>query len=109
MFEASEQPKLPAEKCEAPVCRLFLLVIEDASAHFGGDGFLPLQYSRLLGKHGVDAHLLVHARGRSELESLFPDERDRTHYIPDTRAARLRRKLGTAPLETHPPPSSWPA
>ena len=62
-----------------------LIVAEHASARFGGEALLPLQYFRLLRKRGIDAHLVVHARVRSELEALLPGARDRIHYIPDTR------------------------
>jgi glycosyltransferase involved in cell wall biosynthesis len=71
-----------------------LIVAEHASARFGGEALLPLQYFRLLRKRRIDVRLVVHARVRSELEALLPMERDRIHYVPDTRLHVGLWKLG---------------
>jgi hypothetical protein len=70
------------------------IVAEHASARFGGEALLPLQYFRHLRRRGIDVHLVVHARTRAELEALLPDERDRIHYAPETRPHRLLLRLG---------------
>jgi glycosyltransferase involved in cell wall biosynthesis len=69
-------------------------VAEHASARFGGEAILPLHYFRLLRRRGVEAWLVVHDRTREELSTLLPEERDRIHYVPDTRAHRLLHFLG---------------
>jgi glycosyltransferase involved in cell wall biosynthesis len=61
-----------------------LIVAEHASAQFGGEALLPLQYFRQLRARNMEAWLVVHDRTRSELETLFPEDRDRLHFIPDT-------------------------
>lgn len=67
---------------------------ENASAKFGGEAILPLHYFRLLRQRGVDAHLVVNVRTGGELEQLLPAERDRMHFVPDTRAHRWLNSLG---------------
>ena len=71
-----------------------LIVAEHASAKFGGEAALPLHYFRVLRKRNFPAWLVVHERTRAELESLFPSEKDRIHYVPDTVAHRLLWRLG---------------
>ena len=61
-----------------------LIVAEHASAQFGGEALLPLQYFRQLRARNIEAWLVVHGRTRSEVETLFPEDRDRLHFIPDT-------------------------
>jgi glycosyltransferase involved in cell wall biosynthesis len=61
-----------------------LIVAEHASAQFGGEALLPVQYFRQLRARNMEAWLVVHARTRSELETLFPEDGDRLHFIPDT-------------------------
>jgi glycosyltransferase involved in cell wall biosynthesis len=61
-----------------------LIAAENASARYGGEAFLPLQYFRLLRERGVEAWLLAHARTRDELHALLPGERDRMHFAADT-------------------------
>jgi len=63
-----------------------LIVADNVSAKFGGEAFLPLHYFRLLRERGIEAWLLTHQRVQRELEEVFPGERDRIHYIPDTAA-----------------------
>jgi glycosyltransferase involved in cell wall biosynthesis len=71
-----------------------LIVAEHASAKFGGEAILPLQYFRFLRRRGVEAWLIAHARTKDELEELFPDEQSRIRYIPDTLLHRILDKLG---------------
>lgn len=66
-----------------------LIVAEHASAQFGGEALLPLQYFRQLRAHNMEAWLVVHARTRSELQTLFPEDCDRLHFIADTWLHRL--------------------
>ena len=41
---------------------------------FGGEAALPLHYFRVMRRRGVAVWLVVHARTRSELSELFPDD-----------------------------------
>ncbi len=61
-----------------------LIVVEHASARFGGEAVLPIHYFRELRARGLPVWLLTHARTREELAQLFPAE-DRIVYIEDTR------------------------
>jgi glycosyltransferase involved in cell wall biosynthesis len=61
-----------------------LIVAENASAVFGGEALIPLQYFRCLREIGVDVHLLVHARTREELLTLFQNEIERLHFVADS-------------------------
>ena len=69
------------------------IVAEHASARFGGEAVLPLHYFTRLRARGVDAWLVVHSRTRPELESLFPDDRDRLRFIDDAWFHRLLFRL----------------
>lgn len=60
------------------------IVAEHASARFGGEAMLPLQYFKHLRRRGMDVHLIVHIRTKNELDEVFPDATDRIHYVPDT-------------------------
>jgi len=71
-----------------------LIVAEHASARFGGEAVLALHYFRVLRRRGIEAWLVVHERTREELERLFPAERDRILYVPDTRAHVALWRLG---------------
>lgn len=71
-----------------------LIVAEHASAKFGGEAFLPVHYFRLFRSRNIETWLVVHARTQAELEKLFPDERDRFHFIPDTWLHRLLWQWG---------------
>ncbi len=66
-----------------------LIVAEHASAQFGGEAILPLHYFRVLRRRGIEAWMVVHERTREELVALFPEDRDRLHFVPDTFAHRL--------------------
>jgi glycosyltransferase involved in cell wall biosynthesis len=61
-----------------------LIVAEHASATFGGEALIPLQYFKHLRGMNVDVHLLVHDRTRRELQALFPEEVERLHFVPDS-------------------------
>ncbi len=71
-----------------------LIAAENASVHFGGEAILPYHYFRLLRQRDVDVHLIVHARTRPELLSLFPHELDRLHFVEDTLLQKLLFRLG---------------
>ena len=63
-----------------------LIVAEHASLKFGGEAALPVHYYRILRRRQIPVWLVVHDRTRSELESLFPLDRDRIVFVPDTKA-----------------------
>ena len=63
-----------------------VIVAEHASLKFGGEAALPVHYYRILRRRQVPVWLVVHERTRGELEALFPDDRDRIVYVPDTKA-----------------------
>jgi len=89
---------VPFERIEDEVDNVRVLIVaENASAKFGGEAFLPLHYFRLLRERGIEAWLLTHERVQDELDAMFPLDRDRIHYVPDTRAHVALHKLG-APL-----------
>lgn len=71
-----------------------VIVAEHASAQFGGEAILPIHYFRILRARGVEAWLVTHGRTRSELEALFPRERNRMFFVPDTWLNRLLWRLG---------------
>jgi len=66
-----------------------VIVAEHASAIFGGEAFLPLHYFRLLRSRNIEAWLVVHARTQAEVETLFPEDCDRMHFVADTKLHRL--------------------
>jgi hypothetical protein len=61
-----------------------ILVADNASARFGGEAFIPLNYFRFLLSRKEDVWLVVHARNRSELTELFPNDLDRLFFVDDT-------------------------
>lgn len=69
------------------------IVAEHASYQFGGEAVLPLHYFSRLRDRGVEAWLVVHARTRQELESAFPQERERILYIEDAWFHKLLFRL----------------
>ena len=71
-----------------------LITCEHASALFGGEAILPLHYFRVLRNRGIDVWLVTHARTRSELSKLFPEER-RIHYVEDSALHRLMWRIGS--------------
>lgn len=66
-----------------------LIVAEHASARFGGEAFLPLHYFRILRSRGIEAWLVCHTRVKDEICALFPKEKDRLFFIPDTKVHKL--------------------
>lgn len=71
-----------------------LIVAENVSASFGGEAFLPLHYFRVLRERKLEAWILTHERVREELMESFPNDRERLHFIPDTRAQVALFRLG---------------
>jgi glycosyltransferase involved in cell wall biosynthesis len=71
-----------------------VIVAEHASARFGGEAILPIHYFRTLRARGVEAWLVAHGRTRSELEAMFPRDRDRLFFVPDTWLNRLLWRIG---------------
>jgi glycosyltransferase involved in cell wall biosynthesis len=61
-----------------------IIAADNASTRFGGEAFIPLNYFRLLLARQEDVLLVVHARNRSELTELFPDDINRIHFVDDT-------------------------
>lgn len=59
------------------------LVAENASLQFGGEASLPLHYYSRLRARGVEVWLIVHSRTQRELETLFPNDRERIVFIRD--------------------------
>ncbi|MEG3857736.1 glycosyltransferase family 4 protein [Microcoleus sp. herbarium12] len=70
-----------------------VIVAQNASAKFGGESLLPLNYFRILRSRQIETWLVVHARTQAELEALFPEDCDRMHFVPDTWIHRLLRKI----------------
>jgi len=69
------------------------IVAEHASYKFGGEAVLPLHYFAGLRARGIEAWLVVHTRTRSELEAVFPGERERLRFIPDAWFHKLLFRL----------------
>lgn len=74
-------------------CPRVLIVADNASARFGGEASLPLHYFRVLRQRGHDVILLVHARTRAELTTLFPGD-DTILFIEDDWIDRLLFRAG---------------
>ena len=70
-----------------------LIVAENASTRFGGEAIIPYHYYRLLRVRGIDAHLVVHARTRAELQTLFPGD-ERIHFVEDQLLQKLFFQAG---------------
>lgn len=70
-----------------------VIVAQNASAKFGGESLLPLNYFRILRSRQIETWLVVHARTQAELEALFPEDCDRMHFVPDTWIHRLLSKI----------------
>jgi len=71
-----------------------VIVAQNASNKFGGEALLPLNYFRILRSRQIETWLVVHARTQAELTALFPEERDRMHFVPDTWLHRLLNNCG---------------
>ncbi len=66
-----------------------LIVAQNASTQFGGEGLLRLNYFRILRSRNIETWLVVHARTQPELAALFRSEGARMHFVPDTWVHRL--------------------
>ncbi|MCW6053701.1 glycosyltransferase family 4 protein [Microcoleus sp. A2-C5] len=71
-----------------------VIVAQNASSQFGGESLLPVNYFRILRSRQIETWLVVHARTQTELEALFPEDRDRMHFVPDTWLHRLLNNCG---------------
>lgn len=71
-----------------------LVVAEHASVRLGGEAILPYHYFRLLRARGVDAHLIVHERTRTEVMELFSEEPERLHFVRDKWLQKLFYQMG---------------
>ncbi|MEG4218523.1 hypothetical protein QUA27_24755 [Microcoleus sp. Pol14C6] len=71
-----------------------LIGAQNASTKFGGESLLPLNYFRILRSRQLEKWLVAHARTQAELTELFPQERDRMHFVPDTWLHRLLNNCG---------------
>jgi glycosyltransferase involved in cell wall biosynthesis len=71
-----------------------IIVADNASARFGGEAFIPLNYFRLLLARAEDVRLVVHARNRSELVELFPNDSYRLHFVDDTTLHKALFRFG---------------
>ncbi|MEG4963971.1 MULTISPECIES: glycosyltransferase family 4 protein [unclassified Microcoleus] len=71
-----------------------VIVGQNASTKFGGEALLPLNYFRILRSRQKEIWLVVHARTQAELTALFPEERDRMHFVPDTWLHRVLNNCG---------------
>jgi glycosyltransferase involved in cell wall biosynthesis len=72
-----------------------LIVADNASARFGGEAFLPLNYFRFLRERNLEVWLVTHARTREELTTLRPGDTGRMTFVPDTFAHKLLWKLSS--------------
>ncbi|MEG5042646.1 MULTISPECIES: hypothetical protein [unclassified Microcoleus] len=71
-----------------------LIVAQKASTKFGGESLLPINYFRILRSRQIETWLVVHARTQAELTGLFPEDRDRMHFVADTWLHRLLNNCG---------------
>ena len=71
-----------------------IITADNASARFGGEAFIPLNYFRLLLARKEDVRLVVHARNKSELTALFPNDLDRLYFVDDTSLHKALFRLG---------------
>ena len=77
-----------------------IIVAENASLSNGGESYLPIQWFRELLKQGVDAHLLVHARSKPELDQTLSSYSPRIHYVPEVLLQKICWQIGAA-LPSH--------
>jgi glycosyltransferase involved in cell wall biosynthesis len=67
-----------------------LLIAENASYRFGGEGVLPLHYFRVMRQRGMPVWMILNERNRAELETIFsPEDMSHLMFVPDGAAARL--------------------
>ncbi len=78
----------------APAAPRVLIVADNASAMFGGEGILPLKYFTLLARRHRDVRLITHERNREALLATFPDLAERMVFSRDTAAHRWLWRIG---------------
>jgi len=61
-----------------------LIVSENATDEYGGESVLSLHYFRGLRAKGEDVYLLTHARVRSRLQEIIPEDFGRVIFIEET-------------------------
>ena len=71
-----------------------LIVAENASTRYGGEAIIPYHYFRLLRARGIDAHLIVHARTRVELQGLFAYDLGQLHFVEDQLLQKVFYQVG---------------
>jgi glycosyltransferase involved in cell wall biosynthesis len=71
-----------------------IIAADNASSRFGGEAFIPLNYFRLLLTREEDVRLIVHARNKSELIELFPNDLDRLYFVDDTLLHKVSFRVG---------------
>ena len=76
-----------------PLMRI-VIVGQNASTQFGGEALLPLNYFRIHRSRQKEIWLVVHARTQAEFTALFPEARDRMHFVHDTWLHRLLNNCG---------------
>ncbi|GGG93444.1 glycosyltransferase family 4 protein [Silvibacterium dinghuense] len=69
------------------------IVAEHASYQFGGEAVLPLHFFAGLRARNIDTWLVVHARTRPELLSVFPQDHDRIRFVEDAWFHKLLFRL----------------
>jgi hypothetical protein len=70
-----------------------VIVAQNASTKFGGEGLLPLNYFSILRSRQIETLLVVHARTQAELKALFPAI-GRSNALSDTWLHRLLNNCG---------------
>jgi len=71
-----------------------IIVAENATAKFGGEAILPLQYFLRLRRRGVPTRLIVHERVKAELEADYPEALSDVIFVPDSRIQLALYRLG---------------
>jgi glycosyltransferase involved in cell wall biosynthesis len=85
-----------------------LIVAENASMRLGGEPSLAMHWFLELLKEGVDVHLLVHIRSKSELDQSLSRFPSRIHYVPEVLLHKVFWKLGkTLPDHVRSFTSDW--
>lgn len=71
-----------------------LVVAENASMDMGGESSLAVHWFLGLLKEGVNAHLLVHDRRKTELDQSLSRFASRIHYVPDILVQKISWQIG---------------
>lgn len=71
-----------------------LIVAEHASALFGGEAMLPLQYFKHLKNRGVDVNMILHERCKNSMDAEFGVDHPNIHYVKDSLINILCYKIG---------------